>query len=131
MKKKSNSLRQQALDIFQPLEEWPEGYHNYIADHTMLQGNVFGMDTETEGLSPYIKSSKIISVGISPKEKVAYSLYLLNPEHSITKFGNEIKFGDSFQRFINLLSDPMAILVGHNIKYDANWIAVKLGITIK
>jgi len=131
MKRKLNKLRQQALDIFQPLEEWPEGYHNYIADHTMLQGKLFGMDTETEGLSPYVKSSKIISVGISPKEKVAYSLYLLNPEHSITKFGNEIKFGDSFQRFINLLSDPFAILVGHNIKYDANWIAVKLGITIK
>jgi DNA polymerase I len=131
MKKTNKNIRQQALDIFQPLEKFPDGYHNYMVDHTTLKGRIFGMDTETEGLSPYIKSSRIISVGVSPTEKVAYSLYLLDPEHSITKFGNEIKFGDSFQRFINLLNDPNAILVGHNIKYDANWIAVELGITIK
>lgn len=131
MKKKFNKLKQGVLDIFQPLEEWPESYCNYIIEHTKLQGNVFGMDIETEGLNPYDKQARIISVGISPKEKVAYSIYLIKPEHSVTKYGNEMQFGYSFHNFIKLLNDPNAILVGHNIKYDANWIAVKLGIPIK
>src|SRR5689334_12543151 len=122
MRKKNTSHNQQVLDIFQPLEEWPESYHNYILSHYRTYGNVFGMDIETEGLNPYNHTSKIISVGQSPKENIAYSLYLIKPEHSITKYGVEVPFGYSFQSFIDLLQDKNAILCGHNIKYDANWI---------
>ena len=120
MKRKVNNLNQQTLDIFQPLEVWPEGYHKFIWPHTFLKSAIYGMDIETEGLSPYHKNARIISVGISPKEKIAYSTYTLNEKDE-----------ESLENFAILLADPNVILSGHNIKYDANWIAQKFGITIK
>jgi len=131
MRKKNISLNQQVLEIFQPLEEWPDTYHNYIEYESNPSWNAYGMDIETEGLNPYNRNAKIISVGHSPKAGCAYSLYLLKPESSVSRYGTVTSFGYSYAKFVDLLQDKNAILVGHNIKYDANWIAVKLGITIK
>lgn len=119
MKKKSTDISQQTLEIFQPLEEWPKGYHKFIESHT---AKVIGMDIETEGLSPYHKNARIISVGVSPKEKIAFSTYTL-------KYNDWDLF--SLKAFQRMLADPNVILVGHNIKYDINWIAQKFVMPIR
>lgn len=136
MRKISKNLEQDVFNFFPNTEVWPEGYHNYIIEHfklhsTDLYKQIIGMDIETEGLNPYDTKVRVISVAISPNEKIAYSLYTLNEADSHTKYGNTISFNYSLDNFRNILTDPDVILVGHNIKYDVNWLAVKYGINVK
>src|SRR4030095_15041021 len=117
MKKKIH-LNQETFDYFQPLNKWPERYHGYIQE--FLVSREFGMDIETEGLNPYDDKFRIISIAVSPNEKRAYSAYVLNNYDPV-----------SVTNFKKLLENPAVILIGHNIKYDINWIRVKFGIDVK
>lgn len=124
MRKQNKNLAQETFDYFPKLEEWPVNYYHKLSwvISQSKEFNIFGMDIETQGLNPYDKRFKIISLAVSPLEGVAYSTYCLKE----TEMDDE-----SVQVFRQILTNPNAILVGHNCKYDVNWIAVKLGVTVK
>lgn len=75
-----------------------------------------GMDTETEGLNPYDKRMRIISFAVSPEPNKAFAHYALNSRDT-----------EAISYFKGIVEDPRIILIGHNIKYDINWLAVKYG----
>src|SRR5215813_6618767 len=119
MKKQINNLNQEVFDFFQPINKWPEGYRDKLM-WPDGHGYTWGMDLETEGLDPYDTNRRVISFAVSPTSYVAWSSYTLNmiDEKDIKKF-----------RLI--LQNPSQIIVGHNIKYDINWIRIKFGIDVK
>lgn len=120
MRKKSNSLNQEILPLdFPALDEWPIDYYKHIIP---FHNGIFGVDIETEGLIPYTKSVRILSVGVSPKRGQAFTSY--------TKvFAN---WDDaSIKNFVKVLENPKNIVIGHNIKYDINWLRVKWGVRVR
>jgi len=121
--KKTNDQLQDTFNFFPSLNKWPEGYNNFIPnlyDYVNFDTKVFGMDIETEGLNPFDKSRFIKSIAVSPSDGIAYS----TPVNSDADI-------DSIKNFIRLCEDSTVILVGHNIKFDINWITIKLGIEVK
>lgn len=120
MKKKQNKLEQEVFNFFQPLNEWPKSYYKDLNGVSFYEDNVFGMDIETEGLNPYDGRYRVISVGLSPSDKISFASYVLNEWNT-----------NDWDIFRSTLSDPNVILVGHNIKYDVNWLAIKFGLEVK
>ena len=121
MKKKIINHNQIVLPLdFPTLYEWPKGYKKTVNGLPISKYRVFGFDIESEGLNPYDRKYKIISYAISTKEGRAYGEWILESEkrRDITLLRK-------------LLENPANIIVGHNIKFDVNWIAVKEQITIK
>lgn len=115
---------QEGFDFYPSLDKWPEGYHDFIPtlhDYINMNTKIFGMDIETEGLNPYNKDRYIKSIAISPINGIAYSTLVNNAENCV----------ESMKKFIKLCNDPEVLFIGHNIKYDVNWIALKLGTQVK
>jgi len=122
MQKKINNLNQEVFDFFQPINKWPETYSDNLSSvGGTLWHNIYGMDIETEGLNPYDNRFRIISVATSPKPYYSFGSYTLNG------FTDDFEFN----LFKGLVENPDNILVGHNIKYDINWIRIKFGIDVK
>lgn len=119
MKKKSKSLDQISLFKTESNVIVPEGYHNGLTEEF---SSVVGLDLETEGLVPYDSDRNIICAAFSNSPKTCDSVW----------FGAKKEISDYLRwKIEQLLSDPERILVGHNLKYDLNWIRVKLGIKCK
>jgi len=119
--KKVNEKLQETFDFFPSLNKWPDGYHDFIPKES-LNYPIFGMDCETEGLNTFNKDRKIKSIAISPLNALAFSMHFSS---------YNLKGDNSLTNFISLCERSDVILIGHNIKYDINWISVKLGITVK
>lgn len=118
MKKKVN-LDQPTLDMFEPQDEWPKEYRKGFQ---LLKGTnykIWGFDLETDGLNPYSKKYNIRTFALSPQAKLAFGQDM----HTFNAF-NEVALR-------NFLDDSEIILVGHNIKFDINWIRIKLNIDVK
>lgn len=120
MKRKQNNLSQETFDYFPALKEWPTGYRKDLDYISEFRNRIKGFDTETKGLSPFRSDVMILSVGLCDEPKFAGSTYCRNG-------WNE----KDFLKLKEVLENPNNILVGHNIKYDVNWIAVKTGIEVK
>src|SRR5689334_22399127 len=113
--KKTVNLQQEVFDYFTPVSVWPSGYQEGMKE---VEGtNIYGMDIETEGLNPYDKQVRIITFASSPSATIAMGSYA----------PKLLKLSD-FYIFKDLLENPENILVGHNIKFDINWIRIKFNI---
>lgn len=123
MSRHKTNLSQEAFDFFPQTEVWPEGYKESLYHLSIPYNRLYGLDIETEGLTPYDRRVRVISFAVSPKEKEAYASYTL--------FNTIEGIWYDIERLKLILENPNIILSGHNIKYDANWIAVKFGIQIK
>ena len=121
MKKSNPLINQEAFgsDFFPALSEWPEGYKEGLLGLPLGKG-IFGFDIETKGLNPYDTRVMILSVGLSDKDKEAYGSYCRNGWKAI-----------DLEILRLVLESPHYLLIGQNIKYDINWIAVKTGIVVK
>lgn len=131
MVKKETKL-QETFDFFPSLSKWPEHYHDFVPamhDYINFDSNIFGMDIETEGLNPYDATRNIKSIAVSAAKGIAHSLYMNDRISWDTKRQRE--YHDSMDNLVKIFSDSKIILVGHNIKYDINWIRIKLGIEVK
>lgn len=119
-KRTSNYLNQQALPLdLVPFSEWPEKYFDLLSTYVLRQP-VVALDVETEGLSPYDNRRRIISAALSPEIEEAFTTYTLHG------------WDERHRRIVErLLEREDLILVGHNIKFDLNWLRVKLGIKPK
>jgi DNA polymerase-1 len=119
MKKKN--LNQDTFDFFPSLEgRWPEGYTKCLGHTLFYKDKILGFDCETRGLNPYDKRVMILSVGFSGRKGYAQAVYC---KHGLDS--------DNLLELERILSNPNIMLVGHNIKYDVNWIAVKYGFTVR
>jgi DNA polymerase-1 len=127
MKKASDKI-QETFDFFPSLNKWPDGYHDLIPKES-LNYPIFGMDIETEGLDTFNADRRIKSIAISPLNGKAYSCFMMDRfSFDMNRQQNQV---ESITNFVSLCNMPDVIFVGHNIKYDINWISIKLGITIK
>jgi len=108
------------LDL-KPTTLWPNGYEE--GTHNLIDSKVFGFDLETKGLSPYDPNVYIISFALSPEEKKANCC--------IMQHGNTLAQPYDLMSLVRILTNKDVILVGHNVKYDINWIRVKMGIDVK
>ena len=111
---------------FLPLErqskyKLPPNFRLGFADLELIkeQSGFFGLDLETKGLNPYHPNSFIISFAISNGTIMSASV------HQFLDL-RESKY-DTVVLKQCLIDNPNVILVGHNIKFDLNWIRVKLG----
>jgi DNA polymerase I len=116
-KRISNSYNQETLPLgLVPTFKWPAKYFDLISN-SLNSEPIVSADIETEGLNPFDKNRRIISIALSPEAETAYTSYVLNgwtPRHlSIIK---------------ELLKRRDVVLVGHNIKFDLNWLRLKLRI---
>jgi DNA polymerase I len=116
-RRKYLDLRQEALPLgLVPTMRWPAAYFDLISN-SLNDDPIVSLDVETEGLNPFDKERRIISIALSSNAGEAYTSYVLHgwkPRHlSIIK---------------ELLQRRNVVLVGHNIKFDLNWLRVKLGI---
>jgi DNA polymerase-1 len=118
--KKKNNLAQETFDFFPALKPWPQGYYKDLSRVSEFRNRIKGFDTETKGLTPFTSNVMILSVGLSDEPYTASSTYCRNG-------WNE---GD-LAKLKEVLENPNNILVGHNIKYDVNWITVKTGIQVR
>lgn len=114
-RRRTNNLNQQALPLeLVPTLSWPERYYDLISNCLNYEPLV-SLDVETEGLNPFDKNRKIISIALSPEVEEAYTDYVLHgwkPRHlKIVK---------------RLLQRRDVVLIGHNIKFDLNWLRTKL-----
>lgn len=118
MKKRiSNSYNQEVLPLgLVPTFKWPAKYFDLISN-SLNSEPIVSADIETEGLNPFDKNRRIISIALSAEPESAYTSYVLDgwtPRHlSIIK---------------ELLKRKDVVLVGHNIKFDLNWLRLKLKI---
>lgn len=106
----------------QPKYKWPIGFGKTINNIDYDSYYFFGFDTETKGLNPYHPQSFLISFSISPEVGEAGAIRL--------NFNGEVAQDFEYENLKRLLANPDKTLVGHNIKYDLNWILVKLGWTV-
>lgn len=116
-KRISNSYSQEVLPLgLVPTFKWPEKYFDLISN-SLNSEPIVSADIETEGLNPFDKNRRIISIALSAEPETAYTSYILDgwtPRHlSIIK---------------ELLKRRDVVLVGHNIKFDLNWLRLKLKI---
>lgn len=105
----------------EPTIDWPVGYFKGMEN--LPESKYFGFDIETKGLTPYRKDVYIVSFAVSAKEGTA-NCCIVNHQ------GNLASSEDLFKLF-KVLGDPNNIVIGHNVKFDINWIRVKFGIEIK
>lgn len=120
MRKISKNLEQDVFNFFPALSSWPEGYSKDITLVQFYQDDVIGFDIETKGLNPYDNKVMILSVGFSGRKGFACSSYCRNGWNNV-----------DLELLKSILENPNYVLVGQNIKYDINWIAVKTGIVVK
>lgn len=120
-RKKELNLDQQALPIFDMPSPWPEKYSEGLEN---LHGErTLGFDIETSSLSPYRENVYILSCAFSKGNGETQGA-IINHQ------GKTIKESDRAE-LERVLTDPNIVLAGHNIKFDVNWIKVKLGIDVK
>lgn len=118
MKKRHLNLNQTSLlELQESSLIWPQNYTEELNYTYHGLEEVKGVDIETQGLVYSDRDKRIISIGIADTKKVI-TLWMFEFYHSI----------DSLRK---LLENPNNIIVGHNIKFDINWIKYKLGIEIK
>lgn len=125
MRKKPIHLNQEVFNYFQPLTKWPEGYKEGLKDmpnksHMGWWHKVYGFDIETEGLNPYDERFRIISAAIAPESRCAYGTWLLESGERA-----------DIEKLRSILEDKSNIIVGHNIKYDINWLSIKYKIEVR
>ena len=101
--------------------DWPVGYVEGMDN--LPESRYFGFDIETKGLTPYRKDVYIVSFAVSAKENTA-NCCIVSHQGTLAK-------GEDLFKLFKILSDPTAIVIGHNIKFDVNWVRVKFGIDIK
>lgn len=101
--------------------DWPAGYVQGMDN--LPESKYFGFDIETKGLTPYRKDVYIVSFAVSAKEGTA-NCCIVNHQGTLAN-------GDDLFKLFKVLGDPNNIVIGHNIKFDINWIRVKFGIDIK
>lgn len=83
---------------------------------------VLGFDIETEGLDPFDSKRRILSIAFAWKEQGEY--------RAACKLWRELDLQDeSILRAI--LENKNNLLVGHNIKFDLNWMRQKFGFNPK
>lgn len=120
---------------------WPEGYVKglkglvqYIRDKSSIVSphtgrtidytiQYVGLDIETEGLSPYEKGSPIISCAVSPEPGISFPFVINHQGQCLSQ--------EDFYILKVLLDKPEVRLIGHNIKFDLNWLAIKYNTVIK
>lgn len=121
MKKKQVNLDQPTLDMFEPQDEWPKHYYDFInwLAFEYKTNHIYGFDCETDGLNPYDKRYKIKTCALSPQCKVAFGLDVYKQQYT------------EIPKLKELLNRSDVLLVGHNIKFDINWIRIKLNIDVK
>lgn len=120
MRKRATNLSQETFGFFPALGEWPNGYNKNLQKVLLFHSRVKGFDIETKGLSPYLDNVMIMSVGLSEEPNKTHTAYCRNGWDKI-----------DFDILKEVLENPNNILVGHNIKFDLNWISIKTGIVIK
>lgn len=111
-------LEQNDLPLgYQNLDVWPDGYYNMLEmdEDDIKSGRIrcIGLDIETNGLDPYHKNAEIISIALSG----------INSSFVLHK--DDFKLGLKVVRKIVESSDM--IVVGHNIKFDLNFLTVYFG----
>lgn len=121
--KTSNNLNQMFLPIQSNVTlDWPDGFYNdtdgYMFKHN---GEAIGFDIETKGLNPYCEAH-IISYAISDGIKTFAQVI----RHNETVCG--IK---EIELLKQIVSNKNYILIGHNIKFDLNWLRIKFGFDIQ
>lgn len=107
-----NQLKLQ-LD-YQQLDEWPEGYNSMLELFwSDIEGESLGFDIETEGLSPYNKEESVLSISISG-ENQSYALH-------------KDQFKQGLHLVQKILESRDCMIIGHNIKFDINYLHIKYG----
>lgn len=117
MKKQSKDNRSLFLPLDrQPKYQWPD----WIGHCSKVLGaDVLGFDIESKGLDPFNKDVYVISFAISESASKANAIVL---QH------NELRAEDiSLYHLKQLVENFKIILIGHNIKFDLKWLAVKYG----
>lgn len=120
MRRKQSNLSQETFGFFPALGEWPNGYNKNLKQVLLFHSRVKGFDIETKGLSPYLDNVMIMSVGLSEEPNKTHTSYCRNGWDKV-----------DFDILKEVLENPNNILVGHNIKFDLNWVSIKTGIQIK
>lgn len=120
MARTSNNLNQLALPLdLTPTMEWPKNYSKGLSDD-LKWDSLIALDAETEGLVPYHHNRKLVSLAMSPYKGTAYATHILDGMKP-----------EELALLKELLAREDIIIIGHNIKFDLNWIKVKLGIKPK
>lgn len=124
-------MRKQSKDnrsLFLPLDRHPK--YQWVDKHIMKGENYvvryredlpIGFDIESKGLDPFNKDVFVISFAVSQGEQVF--AYVVN--HN----GNSDSMAIAGLK--GLVEDVKLSLIGHNIKFDLKWLAVKYGWDIK
>lgn len=101
--------------------EWPEGYFKNL-ESLPMDAKIYGLDIETNQLSPYDDNAEIFSFSLSPKEGQSYASL-------VSHRGNSGNWKD-VHILAKILGDPTKIIGGHNVKFDINWLRIKLGVEV-
>lgn len=81
-------------------------------------------DVETQGLRPYDKNCELLTMQFTPEPGRAYMMSWDHPDMPMPKRSRRrIK-----EQLRQLLCVPHRNIVGHNLKFDASWLKVRLGI---
>lgn len=110
----------------EPKYKWLKGFHKDFKSFETRCRQKFafiGFDVETKGYDPYHPQSFVISAAVSPASSVAFATVV---QHNDTTWDERTK-----ELLTLILSDENVTLVGHNIKFDLNWVKLKLGIDVK
>jgi uracil-DNA glycosylase family 4 len=88
-----------------------------IIDYLTNAKGVFSVDIETNGLRPYKKNSKILSVAVTNTNGgIAFAL-----DHKDTKYYGQTPRTDILSALYNFLLNPDAIKVYHNAPFEMEW----------
>jgi len=126
MKKQSNLSQSSLFGAFSNLPSsvvFPELYFKGVEDLYNQDYREYGLDIETEGLNYLIPYRNIISFALSRNKNTVEYSWQLNQLDNLAERDK--------QRLIYILQNPLNIIVGHNIKFDINWIRYKWNIDIK
>ena len=100
---------------------WPNDIVKGMSSRPFDQG-MFGFDIETQGLDPYGKDTYVRSVALS----VGQTTYVSLLQSGIQKYNQA-----DLLSVIEALESDKVTLIGHNIKFDLKFFAIKYGIQIK